>query len=54
MNLETLKWDPYLCKVFGIPMKILPEIRSSSEVYGHMVETALRNVPIAGVSRRTY
>ncbi len=27
MNIETLQWDPYLLKFFGIPEKILPEIR---------------------------
>jgi glycerol kinase len=34
MNLETLKWDPELLKIFGIPGEILPEIRTSSEIYG--------------------
>ncbi|XP_076285245.1 glycerol kinase 1 isoform X2 [Lasioglossum baleicum] len=34
MNIETLKWDPLLCKFFGIPRKILPEIRSSAEKFG--------------------
>lgn len=51
MNIETLKWDPQLCKVFGIPMKILPEIRSSSEIYGHIwFVSKLVGVPISGVS----
>ncbi|XP_019876137.1 glycerol kinase isoform X2 [Aethina tumida] len=50
MNIETLKWDPQLCKVFGIPMKILPEIRSSSEIYGHIwFVSKLVGVPISGV-----
>ena len=35
MDLETLKWDPDICSEMGIPMKMLPEIRSSSEIYGH-------------------
>ena len=34
MNLATLDWDPELLSAFGIPRQILPEIRSSSEVYG--------------------
>ncbi|KAL7035453.1 hypothetical protein ACKWTF_008379 [Chironomus riparius] len=34
MNLQTLNWDPQLCLAFSIDEKILPEIRSSSEVYG--------------------
>lgn len=52
MNIETLRWDPYLCKVFNIPMSVLPEIRSSSEIYGYLTESALRGVPISGVSKR--
>jgi glycerol kinase len=31
-NIGTCQWDPALCKAFGIPMSMLPEIRSSSEV----------------------
>lgn len=33
MNLETLDWDEELLAIFGIPRKLLPTIRSSSEVY---------------------
>ncbi len=43
MNLATLEWDPSLLEMFDIPAGMLPEIRSSSEVYG----TALGGVPIA-------
>lgn len=32
MNIETLCWDPVLLNFFELPMKILPEIKSSSEV----------------------
>ncbi|XP_021952542.1 glycerol kinase [Folsomia candida] len=49
MNLQTLQWDPYLCEFFGIDKKLLPEIRSSSEIYGHLVSTKLANVPISGI-----
>lgn len=49
MNLETLEWDPILKSFFDIPDNvILPEIKSSSEVYGHMKEGALKGVPISG------
>lgn len=48
MNINTLQWDPELCKFFGIPMEILPEIRSSSEVYGRIAEGPLKDVPICG------
>ena len=34
MNLKTLDWDQELLDIFEIPREILPEIRSSSEVYG--------------------
>lgn len=37
MNINSLQWDDSMCKFFGIPKAVLPEIRSSSEVYGTMV-----------------
>ena len=49
MNLGTLDWDPNLLQAFGIPRTILPEIRSSSEVYGVATQSVLRGVPIAGI-----
>ncbi|MEE2057475.1 glycerol kinase GlpK [Rhodococcus artemisiae] len=50
MDLETLQWDPQICEDFGIPMSVLPEIRSSSEVYGHARERGpLAGVPVAGI-----
>ncbi|XP_054282634.1 glycerol kinase-like [Macrosteles quadrilineatus] len=48
MNLQTLQWDPTLCRFFGIPMSILPKVRSSSEIYGYLAEGLLRGVPISG------
>ncbi len=50
MDLQTLAWDDELLELFGIPASMLPEIRSSSEVYG-TVETSslLREVPVAGI-----
>lgn len=50
MNIETLSWDPTLCRYFDIPMQILPEIRSSSEIYGHIKIGPLTGIPISGVS----
>jgi glycerol kinase len=47
MGLESLAWEPALLDAIGIPATILPEIRSSSEVYGHGVDD-LAAVPIAG------
>ncbi|CAH7019357.1 glycerol kinase [Phodopus roborovskii] len=47
-NIHSLQWDEELCKFFGIPMSILPRIRSSSEIYGLMKTGALKGVPISG------
>ena len=50
MDLETLNWDAELCEAFGVPMSVLPEIRSSSEVYGTVASSGLlREVPVAGI-----
>ena len=50
MDLRTLEWDEEICAEMGIPLSALPEIRSSSEVYGQVREQgALRGVPIAGI-----
>ncbi|MBH1988987.1 MAG: glycerol kinase [Myxococcaceae bacterium] len=35
MNLKTCNWDPELCEMLEVPEAILPEIRSSQEVYAH-------------------
>ncbi|KAG5667516.1 hypothetical protein PVAND_015495 [Polypedilum vanderplanki] len=49
MNLETLEWDPILKKFFDIPDCIeLPTIKSSSEIYGNIVDGSLKGIPIAG------
>jgi len=51
MNLATLAWDIELLEIFDIPLAVLPEIKSSSEVYG---ETSAdgpfgARIPIAGI-----
>lgn len=48
MNIRKLKWDDYLLKVFDIKESMLPTIKSSSEVYGLIIEGALSGVPISG------
>ncbi|KAG5310497.1 GLPK kinase, partial [Acromyrmex insinuator] len=49
MNIDTLKWDPLLCRFFGIPQHILPEIRSSAEIYSSILNPkVLTGIPIAG------
>lgn len=49
MNIDTLQWDPLLLKYFNIPAQMLPEIRSSSEIYGQIREKMLEGIPISGV-----
>ncbi|HEV7741387.1 MAG TPA: glycerol kinase GlpK [Pseudolysinimonas sp.] len=50
MDLRTLEWDDDLLAAFGIPRAMLPEIRSSSEVYGEAAATTpLAGVPVAGI-----
>ncbi len=49
MNLETLDWHEPSLELMGIPRSMLPEIRSSSEVYGEAKGTAVGGVPIAGI-----
>jgi glycerol kinase len=50
MNLETLDWDDDLLEAFAVPRSMLPDVRSSSEVYGVARSSSLlREVPIAGI-----
>ena len=50
MDLDTQQWDPDLCAAVGVPMSMLPEIKSSSEVYGDIVSPrSMEGVPIAGI-----
>ena len=48
-NLKTGDWDDELLKILGVPRAVLPEVRSSSEIYG---ETTLfgGTLPIAGIA----
>lgn len=49
MNIESLSWDQDLLDLFEIPASVLPQIRSSSEVYGAARQTALAGVPVAAL-----
>ena len=50
MDLETLQWRDDILEVFGVPRSMMPEIRSSSEVYGTAESSSLlRQTPIAGI-----
>ena len=50
-NIHSLTWDEELLQLFNIPASILPQVKSSSEVYGHTqnILTA-HNIPIAGIA----
>ncbi len=50
-NIHDLKWDEELLSLFGIPDNMLPEVRSSSEVYGHTehILTAAK-IPVSGIA----
>jgi glycerol kinase len=50
MDLATLQWDDGLLAAFDIPRSLLPEIKSSSEVYGTVESSSvLGGLPIAGI-----
>ncbi len=49
MDLSTLQWDEGIAGDMGIPMSMLPEIRSSSETYGECSAGVLDGVPVAGI-----
>ncbi|MBB2144761.1 glycerol kinase GlpK [Pedobacter sp. LMG 31464] len=50
-NIHTLKWDEELLELFGIPTSMLPEVKSSSEVYGETAGNILAaKLPIAGIA----
>jgi glycerol kinase len=49
MDLDTLSWDESIAQEMGVPVAMLPEIRSSSEVYGECRPGILRGVPVAGI-----
>ena len=50
-NIHTLEWDKELLQLFGIPESMLPEVKSSSEIYGYTKTTIFAHeVPIAGIA----
>jgi glycerol kinase len=50
-NIHTGKWDNDLLKLFRVPASLLPEVRTSSEVYGEIsTSLGLQKVPIAGIA----
>jgi glycerol kinase len=49
LNLKTLDWDDELLRAFEIPRGVLPQVRSSSEVYGTVADGAAKGISIAGI-----
>ena len=50
-NIHDLCWDKELLNLFGIPESMMPQVKSSSEVYGHTKTTLFAHeVPIAGIA----
>ncbi len=48
MDLATIEWNQEILDDFGIPLRMLPKIVSSSEIYGHARIPAILDVAIAG------
>lgn len=50
-NIKTLEWDEALLKHLTVPKSLLPEVRPSSEVYGHTVPSVIgASVPVSGMA----
>ncbi|CAM3037537.1 glycerol kinase GlpK [Dichelobacter nodosus] len=51
-NIHTMQWDDELLALFNIPKAILPEVKSSSEIYGYVDSRYIQGgkVPIAGIA----
>ncbi len=49
-NIHTLKWDEELLRIFNIPAAMLPEVRSSSEIYGKTEGQFATSIPVAGIA----
>ncbi|MBM7646044.1 glycerol kinase [Scopulibacillus daqui] len=51
-NIHDLKWDDELLDILGVPKSMLPEVKSSSEVYAHTIDYHFfgEEVPIAGIA----
>jgi len=49
-NIHEGDWDELLLERLGVPRAMMPEVRSSSEVYGSIRQGALTGVPLAGIA----
>ncbi|MEF9987653.1 MAG: glycerol kinase GlpK [Christensenella sp.] len=48
-NIKTLEWDDTILKALDIPKAMLPEVKSSSEIYGN-AEVYGKQIPVAGMA----
>lgn len=50
-NIHSLQWDEELLALFSIPKSMLPDVKSSSEIYGHTENVlSAKNIPVAGIA----
>jgi glycerol kinase len=49
-NIHTLKWDDDLLRIFDIPQNMLPEVKSSSEIYGTTAGHLAPGITISGIA----
>lgn len=50
-NIHSLQWDAELLELMQIPSSVLPEVRSSSEIYGYTDQILTApSIPIAGIA----
>jgi glycerol kinase len=50
-NIHSLQWDEALLALFNIPKSILPDVKSSSEIYGYTENVlSAKNIPVAGIA----
>ena len=50
-NIHTLEWDEEMLELLGVPRSMLPEVKSSSEIYGYTHARIFSfDVPIAGIA----
>ena len=52
MNIETLAWDEQMAEIFGVPLNMLPQIKSCAEVYGYTenVPGLPDGIPVSGMA----
>jgi glycerol kinase len=50
-NIRTLEWDTHMLDVLNVPKSLLPEVKASSEVYGHCDASLFGEaIPISGIA----